>query len=161
VRSRRSCVRRIQQLSRYQPPLNLCACILRDILPSDTMLRRLFTPDPSVNYLFLLVVHGVLSLVAASLFVAEHHFKAEAISGFWIVVRYDPNPVARRSTVGHVTGVYADRSFKMPSNPLHSILACSRHRASSSFFTHWLSTPSPSLERQRQQPCPRRRSEAS
>jgi hypothetical protein len=51
------------------------------------MLRRLFTPDPSVNYLFLVTVHGILSLVAAAFALAEHYFKAEAISGFWIVVR--------------------------------------------------------------------------
>lgn len=52
---------------------------------SSSFVSRLLTPDPSLNYGFIAVVYGILSLIAAILFALQWFEVSEAVRGFWMV----------------------------------------------------------------------------
>jgi hypothetical protein len=49
--------------------------------------KRLITPDPALNYTFLASVYAALAALSALLYALQHFEVAEAITGFWLVVR--------------------------------------------------------------------------
>lgn len=51
----------------------------------QSLIESLVTPDPSMNYNFLTIVFGILSLLSILFFALEKYAVADSIHGFWIV----------------------------------------------------------------------------
>jgi hypothetical protein len=56
-----------------------------DVRPS--LWRRAFTPDKDLNYNFLSGVYGLLATLSLVLLALQYFEVADAITGFWLVVR--------------------------------------------------------------------------